>query len=99
VLFPVRRIQQIVGSVVLVRNGRREVPAYGELTVTVGAESQVSPLGTNGDFYFENIPPGRYPAVVGHDGRSCSLTLEVKATEQPAQALGLVECAPTEAPR
>jgi outer membrane usher protein len=99
VLFPVRRIQQIVGSIVLVGNGRRQVPAYGEVTVTVGAESHVSPLGTNGDFYFENIPPGRYPAVVGHDGRSCSLMLEVKATEQPSQALGTIECGLTEAPQ
>jgi outer membrane usher protein len=92
VLFPVQRIQQIVGRVVLVTERGSEVPRYGEMTVTVGAEAQNSPLGTEGDFYFENLAPGRYPALVEYEGRSCQFTIDVAESPQPALALGTLEC-------
>jgi len=91
-LFPVRRVQRIVGSIAVVVDGADRSAAYGTLTATVAGEPVVSPLGAAGEFYFENIGPGRYPAVVTHAQGRCTLTIDVPVVAGPLVELGPLQC-------
>ena len=68
VAFPVRRVQAVTGTVILVVAGAPVVPAYGQLFVTADGRRFESPIGGNGEYYLENLPVGRHPAVVEHEG-------------------------------
>jgi outer membrane usher protein len=92
--FPVRRIQRIVGRITLVEQGGASQPAaYGTLTMTVAGEPVVSPLGAAGEFYLENVGPGRYEAAVTHAGGTCTIAIEIPAVDGPHIELGTVSCA------
>lgn len=93
-LFPVRRVQRIVGRIEIARDGATAQPAaYGTLTVTVAGEPVVSPLGATGEFYFDNVGAGQYEAVVTHARGGCTVTLEVPAVDAPQIDLGTKSCA------
>jgi outer membrane usher protein len=96
--FPVRRIQRIVGSVLVAADGMDQPLAYGTLTVTVDGEPVVSPLGAAGEFYFENVGPGRHAAMVTYAQGRCAFTLEVPLVEAPQVDLGTLRCTDSTAP-
>jgi outer membrane usher protein len=91
-LFPVRRLQRMVGSIVLATDGNDRPAAYGTLTITVGGEPVVSPLGGGGEFYFENVGPGRYDAVVTHTQGRCAFPMEVPMAAGQSVELGALRC-------
>jgi outer membrane usher protein len=91
-LFPVRRVQRIVGSIAIALDGTDRPAAYGTLTATVAGEPVISPLGATGEFYFENVAAGRYPAVVTHAQGRCTLTIDVPVVEGPLVELGTLRC-------
>jgi outer membrane usher protein len=92
VTFPVTRVQITVGTVRLDARGRMTVPAYGELTITAGDERLTSPIGANGEFYFENVAPGRHRAVLEYAGTSCTFEVEIPAAASPVNQIGSVTC-------
>ena len=84
-------------GVLIAEAGVERAPAYGELTVTgPGGVKQISPIGGDGGFYFENLPPGRYPAAVEHKEAVCRFTLVVPSSKSAFVNLGIVRC---EAPK
>jgi outer membrane usher protein len=93
VVFPVQRIQTLSGSLLLEHAGRVAAPAFGQLTVTAAGQSFDSPIGRQGEFYFENLPAGRHPAVIEHEEATCRFTLEVPVSTAPVVDLGTVRCA------
>jgi outer membrane usher protein len=92
VTFPARRVQAFVGSVVVEIAGRTVTPAYGQLTVTAEGQTFESPIGRDGEFYLENLPRGRHPAVVDHKDASCRFTLEAPASPASLVDVGTVRC-------
>ena len=92
VRFPVQRIQRSEGRVMLVTGGVESAPTFGELTVTTDGEHLASPLGRDGEFYFENLPPGHHPAVIQYDQGSCTFTLDVPVAADAVARLGVVRC-------
>jgi outer membrane usher protein len=90
--FPVRQIRTITGSVV-VRNGKSEtVPAFGQLTLTGNGEAYVSPIGRNGEFYFENVPAGVYAASVEYREGVCEFRLQVPSSSESVLKLARSVC-------
>ncbi|MFW2388373.1 MAG: fimbria/pilus outer membrane usher protein [Polyangiales bacterium] len=80
--FDVARITLVTGKVVLESGGKESIPSFGELTVRVNGESLVSPLGRNGEFYFDRAPmQGRYPATLEHEDGVCEFDLTFGSTE------------------
>jgi hypothetical protein len=74
--------------------GRGEVPpAYGELAVRASAGSFSSPVGRDGRFYLESVPPGTYEGEGEWSGGRCRVALGVPESPPMADA-GLVRCAP-----
>jgi len=92
VLFPVQRMQDVTGRIVVVVSGQSVVPAYGQLTVTHGGKEAVSPLGKQGEFYLESVSAGRHPAAVEYEGKTCRFQLNVPPTDQPLVDLGTLQC-------
>jgi outer membrane usher protein len=91
--FTVKRITTVTGRVLIVEPGRERVPSYGELTVTgPDGKAQVSPIGGDGAFYLENLPPGSYPAVVEYKEAVCRFTLVAPASESAFVNLGTMRC-------
>jgi outer membrane usher protein len=92
--FPVKRVQRIVGQIALVADGGVVQPAaYGTLTMTVAGEPVMSPLGAAGEFYLENVGPGRHDAVVTHAQGRCVFTIDIPVADGPQIELGTVSCA------
>lgn len=94
VTFPVQRVQALTGKVRLTAGKRSGVPVYGDFLVRVNGVDHTSPIGRGGEFYFENVPPGRHPAEIQYRGRTCRFTLTVP--DVPGESvvdLGSVGCA------
>jgi outer membrane usher protein len=92
VRFPVRRVQAIVGALVVDMEGRTVTPAYGQLRVTAGAETFESPIGHEGEFYLENLPAGRHPAIIEYKDTRCRFTLDAPVSSAALVDVGPVRC-------
>lgn len=67
-------------------------PEYGTLLVTVGATEFSSPLNANGEFYFENLPPGDHPGVASWSGRTCRATIHMPDKAPSMTDVSVVTC-------
>lgn len=92
VTFPARRVQAFMGRVEVEIQGRTVTPAYGQLTVTAEGQAYESPIGRDGEFYLENLPRGRYPAVIDHKEAVCRFTLETPVSPASLVDVGTVRC-------
>ena len=92
VLFPVERIQSLSGTVRLIEAGSAAVPAYGQLTLSAGGRQFESPVGRDGEFYFENVPAGRHPSILQYGGATCGFFIVVPVSQEPAVTLGRLTC-------
>jgi outer membrane usher protein len=92
IAFPVRRVQSLSGRVVVEREGATRVPAYGDLRVEGGGGAVSSPIGRDGEFYLENLPPGRHRAVIEEPEGTCAFTLEAPAVGPSLVDLGTLVC-------
>ena len=64
-----------------------------KLTVTAEGREFDSPVGKEGEFYLEDVPAGRHPAVVEYRGAACRFVLEVLDSKSARVSLGTVRCA------
>jgi outer membrane usher protein len=92
VIFPVQRIQRMVGSITLEDSGQIMFPSHGQLLLTANGSQFESPIGRDGEFYLENVPAGRYRAVVTHQDRSCEFFVEVPNSQAEEINLGDLRC-------
>jgi outer membrane usher protein len=92
--FPIHRMRALVGTIVIESDGKTVVPAYGDLTVTIGEKPFTSPVGAQGEFYLEGLPGGPHPAVVSYGGGECRFTLDAPAIADRIIKLGQVICRP-----
>jgi outer membrane usher protein len=92
VTFPAHRVQAYMGTLTVEAGGRTMTPTYGELTVTAEGRTYESPIGHDGEFYLENLPAGRHPAVVEHKDGVCRFTLETPVSPASLVDMGPVRC-------
>jgi outer membrane usher protein len=97
IAFPVRRVQSVSGRVVVASAGATRVPAYGDLKVETDGATLLSPIGRDGEFYLENVPPGRHRATIEDPAGRCAFTLEAPAVGPSLVDLGTITCAGGEA--
>ncbi len=91
VTFPSARLQGLAGSVAIAMGAETRVPTYGQLVVGEDAR-WVSPIGERGEFYLDQVLPGRYPAVVEDRAGSCAFTIEVPVSRTPIVNVGVLTC-------
>jgi outer membrane usher protein len=90
--FPVHKIQQLTGYVVVIAKGRPTIPANGEFTMYVDNHEITSPIGEKGEFYFEDIPPGSHRALVDYATGSCTFSVDVPKYEKSIVKIGTLTC-------
>lgn len=92
IVFDAALRQSVVGTVVLESGGQAIIPAFGEMSLSIGNRALVSPIGRGGQFYFEQVPAGAHPAVVHYKDVTCQLTVTVPASSESAVRLGVLRC-------
>jgi outer membrane usher protein len=88
VKFGVVRVQRATGILVLEVADGRSLTAGAEMRLAADGRAFESPVGSDGAFYFENLPPGTHTAEVIHAGGSCFADLTVPRSEAPTVDLG-----------
>ncbi|HEY6100551.1 MAG TPA: fimbria/pilus outer membrane usher protein, partial [Anaeromyxobacter sp.] len=91
--FAVVPLRAVEGELVTVVQDADVPPAYGELTLRTPGGPFTSPVGGDGRFYLEAVPPGRHPAEVAWSGGRCRATLIVPESP-PIVDLLTVRCLP-----
>lgn len=93
VTFEAQKLQALIGTLVVVREGKSIVPADGEVDLTgAGGYTNHSDIGNGGEFYFENIPSGKYHALIRYAQGECSFELSVPAAKEMMTNLGELTC-------
>ena len=92
--FPVARVQSVSGTLQLTVAGSNIAPAYAQLTIEENGKKYESPVGEKGEFYLENVPPGKHEAVVEYHDITCRFTLTIPASDAPVITTGTVTCTP-----
>ena len=90
--FPVQRVQRTMGRLVVLTAAGERPPAYGELTVHAGTEKLVSPVGADGQFYFDSLPAGQHTATVLYGDDPCTMTFDVPDADADVLDLGQRTC-------
>jgi outer membrane usher protein len=90
--FSAPRIQRVVGKTLVAKDSKEIIPTYGQLTLSGNGKSVDSPLGKEGEFYFENVPAGRYQGLIEHKDLSCAFTLEIPQSPDELIQLGTMRC-------
>ena len=85
-------MQGITGTVTIEVQGKSVIPAYGELTLRVGQAELKSPVGADGAFYFENVPPGSHTASLEYKADTCAVALKVPVSDRVVIEIGSLRC-------
>lgn len=95
VVFRASRLQGASGLVVVDASGDEpRVPAGGLLSVDGGIAQ--SPIGMNGEFFFEQLAPGRHLGELRYLGRAYSVHLIVPTVSTPWAELGTLSASPAD---
>lgn len=86
--FDVTRIQAITGRLAVRVAGAAQAAEYLDLVVTVDGKEAHSPTGKGGEFYLENLKPGRHPARFDVGRRRCEFELAVPESQEMLIDLG-----------
>lgn len=90
--FEIRKIRAVTG-ILDVKSGETISPAgHCEVKIGVAGKEIAFPTGREGEFYFEDLPPGTYRAVAEGKGKPCAFELTVPETGDPITDLGRVTC-------
>ena len=90
--FSVSPTRRIAGTIVIADASGERVPSHGRLTLSVNNDPVSSPIGSAGEFYFENLQEGTFDAVVEDALGSCSLSIVVRRSEHAVLNLGSLRC-------
>jgi outer membrane usher protein len=91
--FHIDRLRSFTGRFVRRVTGKVLPLEYHQVVVSLEGRTIEIPAARNGEFYAENLPPGRHAAQVEIDGRPCTFTLDIPASESSFISLGdVVTC-------
>ena len=93
--FAVTPTRRIAGTILIADAAGERVPSNGRLTLTLNSAEFASPIGSGGEFYFEDLPDGTFDAVVEDAQGSCSLAIVVRGAASAALNLGSIRCTTT----
>ena len=82
VTFKAPLTRAISGTLAWRRAGRPAPAEFVMIVLAVDGRELEVPTGRGGEFYFENVPAGDYPAHVEIAGRACAFTLHVPRSDE-----------------
>lgn len=92
VAFDVRKVQAVTGTVFTTEEERKVPVDSAVMLIQTGDRTMEGLIGRDGEFYVENISPGKYPAKIYYRGEACTFDIEVPASEKMFIDVGEVTC-------
>lgn len=92
VAFAVRRFQAVSGYLQIETAGGLRPVEYREGSLALDGRTVTFPTGGGGEFYLENLPPGRYEATLPWNGNGGRCVIVVPASEEVILELGKITC-------
>ncbi len=80
--FDLQRVQGVTGTIFTRRASGIAPIEFAVFTLETGSGPAEHTTGSGGEFYLENLPPGRYQGHARPDGRHCTFTLEVPVSTE-----------------
>jgi outer membrane usher protein FimD/PapC len=90
--FAAKRLQAITGTLKIKVKGAMQDAEFYEATLTVGGRPVRFMTGRGGEFYVEDLPPGRYAARLSGNGQGCAFELLVPQTKQAFTEIPEIVC-------
>jgi outer membrane usher protein len=90
--FLAKRIHYFRGRVTVERDGKNEIPEYGDLSVRDHDRENLSPLSEKGEFELEGLSTGTHYAEVRYTKGVCKFKLDAKESDASIIDLGIVHC-------
>lgn len=90
--FGLQRFQAFTGKLFYDTENGEQPLEFAVLQVPLASRTLEGLVGRGGEFYLENIPPGQHRASVQHQGRECSIELDVPANDEMLIDLGKLSC-------
>lgn len=92
--FPVRKLHSYTGTMRFLIIGQPFVPSLGQVEVKRGDSTLTLSLGRGGEFYTEDLSPGKYPARLLIGKVHCDFRLDIPSSDASTTDLGVISCAP-----
>jgi outer membrane usher protein len=90
--FDITKIQGITGQLFIIEKGSEAPAEYGEIRVFAGDKTITGLIGRNGEFYIENVPPGKHPAEIVSMQKECNFDIMIPESGDMWLDLGGVRC-------
>ncbi len=90
--FNVSKIQGIVGTVIMVIDGKKIPAEFASLHIRTEDGIMEGLVGTEGEFYLENIPSGKHMAELVYRGKKCEFSIIIPESEEMLIDLGEISC-------
>lgn len=91
--FDVTKVQGFVGHVFVGEKGHSEPAEYGSLVLSVPDQPPVTAVvGEDGEFYVENLQPGKIPVRVEWQQKTCRFEIMIPGSEDMMVDLGKLTC-------
>jgi outer membrane usher protein len=92
VRFDLAKIQAFEGRIFLVARGERTPAEFAGLEIMVEGEVKEAVIGKRGEFYLENLNPGRFPAKITIGDKECVFEMGVPESRETTVKLGDMSC-------
>jgi len=90
--FDIAKFYAITGMLHIKENGIARPAEFFEVTANVDGKEVIFPTGKGGEFYLENIKPGKYRASFDYKDKKCSFDLVIPRSDDVIVDLGVVTC-------
>jgi outer membrane usher protein FimD/PapC len=90
--FDVMKFQAITGKLEIKVNGEVKPAEFYEVRMAVDGKELTFPTGKDGEFYLEDIKPGRYTSSFKYMEKTCSFDIIIPESEEIIIDLGKVVC-------
>jgi len=92
VKFDLKKLQAFVGRLFIVEKGSKREAEYWGLAVGIKGSVVEAAVGKKGEFYMENVPPGRLQARLFTKEKECIFTINIPQSDEAMVDLGEVVC-------
>jgi len=90
--FGVKKLQAVEGRLYFMKNEKKAPFEYAGLEIQTEDKSIESVVGTNGEFYLENMPSGKFKAKAFSQDKTCNFDMIIPKTDEIIINLGEILC-------
>ena len=92
VQFSVKKFQAVTGKIFFGKEGKRINAEFGGLDIQANGTNFGGIVGRGGDFYFENLPPGKFPARLYLADKECLFEITIPESTEIMIDTGEIVC-------